>query len=719
MSFRIAPFLGEVPRAEPRDLPAGFATVAQDCRLDRGSLEPLFNPTEVHTFGFDVQTIYRAADGTWLGWNEDVDVAPGPVATDRLYITGDGTPKIRLVDGGTREMALGAPNTKPDADLLRNMREYLRVGNREVRLVNGATYNTDTGVVANVSITGSTATVTLSHPTGITAAAAQTLVNGLGYRNTTSWILAPGLKLIEITEIKDNGGRTLDDDRNLLGGDSRKLDGVISKVFVGGTKFDQVLPEPGPVDATNESGQNDPPTLSATALNPSFPTAGGPAVSVFSGATVGTVESGQLILRIVVEVSGLANGAIDKTLSETVLYSYTHVTDLDEESAPAPLSSPLLWSPGHAIRLTGFSPGSESRGVNRYRIYRSQTASSGETLLYFIAEVARGTSSFIDEVGADPIGEPIPSTNYESPPADLRGITAMPNGMMAGFVGKTLYFCEPYRPHTWPRNYSIVANARIVGLASIGSALAILTAGAPALAQGTHPENVRMEEIEVPYPCRAKRSIVALSYGVAYASSDGLVVLDAQGGARVVTKGSFTGRQWYVDMNPPTFRAGRLDDLYALSYDPDNGGRRMALIDLSGELPYVTRVTDQPTSFHLAGDTGRLFYLDGARVVRNFDPAVMGSGLRSYRWISRLYVDAGDTNLGAVLVECDQGSDEEFRVRLFGDGKVRGETTRANKIMALPSGYRARRWQVEITGKRKINAVTFAHSAAEIPRMAR
>lgn len=53
---------------------------------------------------------------------------------------------------------------------------------------------------------------------------------------------------------------------------------------------------------------NDPPTLSATALSPTF-TEKGTAVNVFAGAAVSTVESGQAIVSLQVRVNNLANGS--------------------------------------------------------------------------------------------------------------------------------------------------------------------------------------------------------------------------------------------------------------------------------------------------------------------------------------------------------------------------------------------------------------------------
>ena len=718
MAFRIAPFLGEIPRIEPRNLPPGGAVIAKDCRIETGALQPMFEPVQVAKFTDEKQTIYRASDGTWLAWDADVDVSPGPIAEDRLYITGDGEPRLRLVEGGTRSLALPPPNNRPIATFLTSLREYLTVGNRNVRLTNGATYKTDTGVTAVVTISGSTATLNLTHPTGITPAAAAALINGLAYSNTTTGTIAPSLKKVSVTSLKDSGGNQFDADRNPTGTDTRQLDSIISKVFVGGTALDEELDGPPPLDSSDTAAQNDPPTLVATPLHPTYATASAPPVAVFSGAVVNTIEAGQTIRAITIQVENLSNGAVDPELSQTILYTYTHVTDLDEESAPAPLSRPLLWSPGQAVRISSFSTGSLSRGVNRYRIYRSQTAPGGATDLYFIAEVPRLTATFVDEVDANVMAEPIPSIDFDPPVSNLRGIVALPNGMMAAFVDKRLYFCEPYRPHAWPAKYALTLPYRIIGLAALGSSLAILTTGKPYIAQGTAPENMREQVIEAAPPCASKQSIVALGYGVAYASPDGLVLIDPNGAARTVSDQIFTGRQWKSLMNPGSFTAGRLDIFYALSYDPDSGPRRMVLIDLSGQTPFIIHTRDAPVNFHMDEGRQELFFLDSdKRTIKEYDPDMAGAGLRAYTWRSRLFSDIGYTNLGAMMIESDEKSSRPITVRLFGDGKLRAEITTPNRIVSLPSGYRARQWQVEITGTRRVNSVIVAHTAPEITRM--
>ncbi|MGL1400235.1 hypothetical protein ACSTI4_24935, partial [Vibrio parahaemolyticus] len=76
---------------------------------------------------------------------------------------------------------------------------------------------------------------------------------------------------------------------------------------------------------------------------------------------------------------------------------------------------------------------------------------------------------------------------YNPPPAGLRGLTAMPNGMMAAFDGKDLYFCEPYLPHAWPASYTLTTDFPIVGLGAFGTSLVVMTTGNLYLVSGTAP----------------------------------------------------------------------------------------------------------------------------------------------------------------------------------------------------------------------------------------
>lgn len=109
--LKLTGFVGENPKIIPRLLGDTASQLAYNVRLDDGGLTPVRKQRFEHQFpspppgGY--RTIYK--NGTeWLGWANDVYVAPGPVATDRLYITGDGAPKM-LVGGVTYPLAVPFP----------------------------------------------------------------------------------------------------------------------------------------------------------------------------------------------------------------------------------------------------------------------------------------------------------------------------------------------------------------------------------------------------------------------------------------------------------------------------------------------------------------------------------------------------------------------------------------------------------------------------------
>lgn len=111
MKIRIADFKGEIPRRHPRLLPAEYAQVAVNTRLDDGSIAPVRDTEITTTLATDADTIFLHK-GTWFSFNGDADVVPGPVADDRLYITGDGPPSMN-VNGQSYPLALPPPALAP------------------------------------------------------------------------------------------------------------------------------------------------------------------------------------------------------------------------------------------------------------------------------------------------------------------------------------------------------------------------------------------------------------------------------------------------------------------------------------------------------------------------------------------------------------------------------------------------------------------------------
>lgn len=97
MMVSFSAFKGELPQLHKRNLPDDAAQIAVNARLDDGALTPIAASSFVSDLGAPSQTLYLHG-ATWLTWPTHVHVVPGPTATDRLYVTGDGVPKMYAND---------------------------------------------------------------------------------------------------------------------------------------------------------------------------------------------------------------------------------------------------------------------------------------------------------------------------------------------------------------------------------------------------------------------------------------------------------------------------------------------------------------------------------------------------------------------------------------------------------------------------------------------
>ncbi|ARJ64208.1 hypothetical protein WV31_00060 [Magnetospirillum sp. ME-1] len=181
--------------------------------------------------------------------------------------------------------------------------EVLVVDGSDVALNNGSTVasTTGNGFAVSVSRTGTTSTVTITKAGNFTTTQAQSLVDGLQYKNTSSDPSTGNTRVVTLTSVQDDGGTA-------NGGIDTTILTAHSDVSL--------------------SGVNTAPTLTATATTPTY-VEGNAAVSLFSGAAVSAVEAAQKIQQITLSVAGLADGAneilkVDGT--DVVLTDATSVT---------------------------------------------------------------------------------------------------------------------------------------------------------------------------------------------------------------------------------------------------------------------------------------------------------------------------------------------------------------------------------------------------------
>lgn len=402
----------------------------------------------------------------------------------------------------------------------------------------------------------------------------------------------------------------------------------------------------------------------------------------------------------------------DPALAENIVYSYTWVTSLGEESPPSPLSAALSWSPGVVVRVATSTNPPANRLVTTKRLYRSVTSASGITDLYFVAERPVAEASFDHDLTVNPANEPLSSTDYDPPPATMRGIITMPNGIMAAFSGKEVLFCEPYIPHAWPLKYRQTVNDTIVGLAAFGSTLAVLTTGTPYLLQGIHPSQMAMDRSEFAFPCLSKRGIADMGYAAVYPSTDGLVQIGV-GGAKLVSEPLWTPEQWRA-MQPGSFRAGHHGGRYAFSYIPKGSATRtMAFIDMTGQQPFLLPHDVAYKDLHDNIETGRLCALaaDGVTVVSVDDDA---GALLQYQWRSKPFKLPAAIGLGAVKIDAIAPASgvPAFILSVYRDGALLHAITDPSRIARIPSGL-SEDWQFEIAGNYTVTRAVIASTPEE------
>ena len=132
------------------------------------------------------------------------------------------------------------------------------------------------------------------------------------------------------------------------------------------------------------------------------------------------------------------------------------------------------------------------RNIQTIRVYRTDE----DGVFRFLANITYAGDTFTDSTSDSGLGEEVPSTDWDEPPADLKGIMHAGNGIIAGFAGKTLYFAERYLPHAWVEKYELTTNYNIVALANLPDGILVLTEGKPSIATGNDPAGMTLAELD-------------------------------------------------------------------------------------------------------------------------------------------------------------------------------------------------------------------------------
>ena len=362
----------------------------------------------------------------------------------------------------------------------------------------------------------------------------------------------------------------------------------------------------------------------------------------------------------------------DSQAAETHAWAFTFVTDLDEEGPPSDPSASIARGfnvdgsirPVTVTMPTGLTGAYASAGVNRKRVYRVATGTSGSTY-QLVATVALSQGNFVDTVQTANLGDTLPSLTWDPPPADLKGLIALPNGVLAGFVGRDVWFSEPYQPHAWPSDYVQTVDADIVGLGNFGLNIVVGTKGKPYIISGSSPAGAAVARMELDQICAGKHGFASVDQdGLVFASTEGLVQVGPAGG-QVVSRDSYDRADWQA-LKPGLFNAIHHDGAYlAFSVGTGSTGETLALNpEMAGSVAIAD--ADVQAVFH---DTERdkVYIVQGRRLKEWKSEPDAADPKRPMTWRSRLHVAPGRTFTAAQVI----AEGYPVTLTLTGDGAQR------------------------------------------------
>lgn len=361
------------------------------------------------------------------------------------------------------------------------------------------------------------------------------------------------------------------------------------------------------------------------------------------------------------------------------------------------------------------------------------TSASGATLYYDVAEKVTDTArywgdggvyTFTDDFSFRSLLNSLPSTNYEPPPTGLQGLTVIQNSILAGFVENDLYFSEPGVFHAWPSQYRRSFESKIVGLAQISGALLVLTEGYPYVVEGNDPATMAQAKLSSRYPCTSRRSIVEMSYGVVYASHDGLVVFSSATGAQLLTRTIQSSDSWTTAIDPDTVIASMHKDKYFASHS--TGSFILEIDEQTGASFIDYDFTYTAARYEFLNN--RTFIVSGtAGDVYEWDNLAQPN--QTLAWKSKVLVTPAYNNLGAARVVADYtgvpGSSfwesldsnweateelwdavDPLTFKLWVNKQLIFTTTCSNsRTFRMPPGYKADTFEVAVESAVRVRAI--------------
>lgn len=415
---------------------------------------------------------------------------------------------------------------------------------------------------------------------------------------------------------------------------------------------------------------------------------------------------------------------------EDRFYVYTLVDEYGQETQPCdPVEVTTKEDSTTRIVIPSVPIDPDRPNYEKARIYRTVVANN-DTEFFLVTEetVTPGSPLTYDDTKKSKrvvLRDILQSTTWAAPPDDMAGMAAMPNGIVAGFRGRDVLFCEPYRPHAWPPEYTLSVEDEIVGIAAFDTNLAILTKGTPYIASGVNPAAMSLTRVGPYNACVARRSIVPMSGAVLYASEDGLVALSAAG-QQLATRGIIGRRVWLRDFDPANLVAARDGDASYVGFAVGGGGFEFNFAEPERGVVYLTpplaSADPAPEVVGVDADANGnrvlLTMLGAGDTTSIFRLAPEYSDPVSYVWTSKEFFLTKPVNMGAAQINsipADAAPEQTVHFELIADGVTRfSGDVETDAPFKLPCGYKAQVYQFRFTGNKPVSRFMIAETEREL-----
>lgn len=490
--------------------------------------------------------------------------------------------------------------------------------------------------------------------------------------------------------------------------------------------------------------------------------------------TLARIQAGQNALILGINPPSVAPGvtpAAGGTIPESRAYVYTWVSAYGEESQPSPPTVANGNSAGTWNLTFTAALATDINGTNRMlahtNIYRTVTGADGTTSFFFVAQIPIATLTYADSSSDTAITGNIilPSTNWNPPPSNLQGWVSMPNGMVAGWETNNIWFCEPYRPHTWPSVYTLSTDYEIVGMGVSGQMLVICTQVSPYWASGITPSAMTLSMLQAIEPCLTRGGILGAPEGVYYPSPNGLILVQA-GLISNISREYMLKDAWLNLAQINTLRCARLGTAYyawgiaqpsafSTAFAPEafaqadySASTQGLLIDPANPRVSVSQLTTtlSDAKFNTFNDpwTGEVFTISQGQMFW-FNVADTDPTSEVYTWRSKKFQSPNRKNIGAMKIYFDEAdtlpvinpvpvvytpdsytaqagalnADQWGTVALYADDNViwAREIRTPGELMRLPSGLKASFYQLEVVARVDISSIQVGETVKDLAKV--